>query len=155
MNDWAANIVKVIHILFILWFVITPFTNSEPALVLHLFTAPFLMLHWAMNADECSLTLLEMKLRGIEKCEHSFMWSVVSPIYKPRDADLKSVAWIVTIILWLVTLSKVWKRPGMIKHVFGGAFVKTDDTTRATLESVVTDPPADPPVPPSSQATRA
>jgi len=155
MNDWAANIVKVIHILFILWFVITPFTNSEPALVLHLFTAPFLMLHWAMNADECSLTLLEMKLRGIEKCEHSFMWSVVSPIYKPRDADLKSVAWIVTIILWLVTLSKVWKRPGMIKHVFGGAFVKTDDTTRATLESVVTDPPAVPPVPPSSQATRA
>ena len=91
-----------------------------------------------------------MKLRGIEKCENSFMWSIVSPIYKPRDADVKSVAWIVTIILWLVTLSKVWKRPGMIKHVFGGAFVKPDEPSQnAVLESVVTDPPAAP------QATRA
>lgn len=126
MNEFAANVIKLIHILFIVWFVITPFTSSEPALVMHLFTAPFLMLHWAMNADECSLTLMEMKLRGIEKCEHSFMWNVVSPIYKPRDADLKSVAWLVTIALWLVTLSKVWRRPGMIKDVFGGAFVKRE-----------------------------
>lgn len=120
--ELVANLVWLIHMAFILWFVITPFTNNKPMLVLHFFTAGFLWLHWLTNRDECSLTLLEMKLRGIEDCKESFMWSVVSPIYKPRtDATMRQVIWVASIALWLVTVSKVLKDPHMVADVFRAA----------------------------------
>ena len=122
--ELAANIVWLIHILFIIWFVITPFTNNVPMLTLHFFTGPFLWFHWITNRDECSLTLLEMKLRGIEDCKESFMWSVVSPIYKPRtDDSMRQLMWLASILLWLVTLSKVLKNPHMITDVFKAAML--------------------------------
>jgi hypothetical protein len=152
ISNFAATIVQIIHALFVVWFVVTPFTNSEPMLVLHLITAPFLMLHWWLMSDECSLTLLEMKLRGIENCNQSFFWHIVSPIYKPRDADVRSVAWVLTIMLWLVTVFKVWKRPGMIKEVFGAGLIKPSTATdsvgskssagAAPEKAVVSTPPA-------------
>ena len=118
----AANIVWLIHMLFIAWFTITPFTNNAPMLALHFFTGPFLFLHWISLRDECSLTLLEMKLRGIENCNESFFWNVVSPIYKPRTTETgKQLLWLVSILLWLVTVSKVLKNPEMVAEVFHAA----------------------------------
>lgn len=120
----AANIIWLIHIAFILWYIITPFTNNVPMLTLHFFTAPMLWVHWITLRDECSLTLLEMKLRGIEDCKESFFWNVVSPIYKPRtDETMRQFIWIASILLWLVTLSKVLKRPEMIAEVFHAAML--------------------------------
>lgn len=118
----AATLVWIIHMLVLVWFCLTPFYGNEPFLVLHLIMGPFLWFHWIMNNDECSLTLLEMKLRGITECEKSFMWNVVSPIYKPRDADVRVFVWVASILLWLVTLSKVIKRPAMIGDMFRNAW---------------------------------
>lgn len=118
----AADIIYIIHMAFIAWYMITPFTNNVPMLVLHFFTGPFLMFHWIVNRDECSLTLLEMKLRGIEKCNESFFWNVVSPIYKPRtDETGRQIIWVAAIVFWLVTVSKVLRHPGMIGEVFRAA----------------------------------
>lgn len=122
--ELAANIIWVIHIAFILWYIITPFTNNIPMLTLHFFTGPMLWIHWVTMRDECSLTLLEMKLRGIDDCKESFFWNLVSPIYKPRtDETVRQIIWLLSILLWFVTLSKVLKRPEMIAEVFYAATI--------------------------------
>lgn len=93
-----------------------------------------LWIHWITLRDECSLTLLEMKLRGIEDCKESFFWNVVSPIYKPRtDETMRQFIWIASIALWLVTLSKVLKHPEMIAEVFQAAMIpfKKQESTQA------------------------
>lgn len=116
-NVLLANLIWLLHVAFILWMIVTPFTSNEPMLVLHAFVCPFLMFHWIVDEDTCSLTLLEATLRGVP-CEKSFFYSLVSPIYKPRDQDVRAVAWVATVGLWLVTLSKVLRRPAMIGDVF-------------------------------------
>jgi hypothetical protein len=90
-------------------------------LVLHLSTGPSLAFHWITNNDTCSLTLLEMKLRGIEKCDESFFFKIVSPIYKPTwcDDSGKQLIWVISILLWLVTVAKVVRKPGMVTGMFG------------------------------------
>jgi len=116
--EWAADIIWVLHIAFIAWFIIVPFTNNYPMLVLHLFTGPLLFLHWILNSDECSLTLIEMKLRGISECKESFFWNLVSPIYKPQsDKMTRQIVWILSLFLWGVTLSKAIRHPEIVTDV--------------------------------------
>lgn len=114
---FLANVIKVLHILFVLWCIVIPFTNNEPMLVLHLIVLPMLWLHWITNQDTCALTLIERHLRGVES-KDSFFHNVVSPIYVISDNNMRTLAWAVSIALWFVTLSKILKNPGMIKDVF-------------------------------------
>jgi hypothetical protein len=116
-SEFLANVIKVLHIIFIIWVVVTPFTNNEPMLVLHLFVVPFMQIHWATNQDTCALTLMERHLRGVSSDE-SFFHNLVSPVYKIQDQQLRPVIWAASLGLWLVTLNKVMKDPGMIKRTF-------------------------------------
>jgi hypothetical protein len=118
-SEFLANVCWVLHMLFVAWVVITPFTNNEPLLVLHLFVIPFLWFHWWMWDDTCALTLLERGLRGVPS-DQSFFHNLVSPVYKIQDAHIRSMSWLLTVVLWLVTLHKVLKKPGMIKDVMTG-----------------------------------
>ena len=120
----GANLIWVLHILLVIWLVVTPFTQNEPMLVLHLIMVPFLWFHWILNDDTCALTLIEQKLRGIdpsECAEKSFFFNLVSPVYKIQDDAVRKISWVLSIALWLVTLSKVMKRPSMIKDIFTNA----------------------------------
>lgn len=114
-----ANLCWLLHILFVLWVVIVPFTNNEPMLVLHLMIMPFLWFHWVLADDTCALTLMERHLRGVSSNE-SFFHNLVSPVYKIQDKDLRATSWIVSVVLWLITFSKVMRRPQMIRDVFTG-----------------------------------
>lgn len=118
-SAFLANVCWVLHILFVLWVLIVPFTNNEPMLVLHLIMLPFLWFHWWVNDDTCALTLAERSLRGVPS-EESFFHNLVSPVYKIRDSDVRSASWVISILLWLVTLAKVLQRPAMIREVFLG-----------------------------------
>lgn len=119
MNALLANLVKLLHVLFIAWVVITPFTHSKPLLVLHLIIVPFLWLHWAVNDDTCALTILECKLRGVDS-SRSFFHRLVSPVYKISNADAKSMAWAASVVLWLLTARKVMAHPGVVQEVLLG-----------------------------------
>lgn len=114
-----ATLVWVLHMAFVLWVVVVPFTNNEPMLVLHLIVMPFLWFHWLLNDDTCALTLLERQLRGVPSQE-SFFHNIVSPVYKIKDEQVRSLSWVLSVALWLLTLSKVMRRPGMVKDVFMG-----------------------------------
>ena len=120
-SAWLANVVWVLHLLFLLWVVIVPFTSNEPMLVLHLVVMPFLWVHWLMNDDTCALTLMERHLRGVPS-EESFFHKLVSPVYKIRDSQVRGLSWFISVGLWLITLSKVMKRPGMVGDVFTGRY---------------------------------
>lgn len=123
--EWAADLIWLLHTAFIIWYFLVPFFNNHPMLVLHLFTGPLLFLHWLLNSDDCSLTLLEMKLRGIEDCKESFFWNLVSPIYKPPSDDVtRQLIWAVSIFLWGITVIKVVHTPSILTSVF-------KDTVRA------------------------
>jgi len=119
-SEFLANVVWVLHLAFVAWMIIVPFTNNEPMLVLHLMIVPFLWMHWALNDDTCALTLAERHLRGVSSNE-SFFHNLVSPVYKIRDEDVRSVSWLVSVALWGLTLSKVLKRPSMVRDVFTGS----------------------------------
>ena len=118
MSEFLANLIWLIHVAFILWFIITPFYNSPEMLVLHAMTGLTLFVHWWFNSDDCALTLLETKLRGVEKSE-SFFHSLVSPIYKfESDASLRKFIWLVSILFWSISVGKLIRNPDMIKEVF-------------------------------------
>lgn len=114
---FLANVIWVLHIILVLWIVITPFTNNEPMLVLHVMVIPFLAMHWITGNDTCALTLMERYLRGCDS-KDSFFHNLVSPVYKIDDKVIGNIAWVAALALWSVSLSKVLKRPAMVKDVF-------------------------------------
>jgi hypothetical protein len=122
-NSILADFVFLLHLLFVLWFVWAPFSSNDAMLTLHFIVFPFLALHWILLSDDCSLTLLECKLRGLDRPEKSFFWHVVSPIYKPRtDETGRTLIWIISIALWSVTVTKIINDPSIVKNVFGNVF---------------------------------
>lgn len=116
-----ANVCWVLHMLFVVWVIVVPFTHNEPMLVLHLIVMPFLWFHWLLADDTCALTLMERHLRGVSSDE-SFFHNLVSPVYKIRDQDMRTISWVASVVLWLLTLRKVLKRPAMIRDVFTGRY---------------------------------
>jgi hypothetical protein len=121
----AANIIRLLHILLVLFLIITPFTDNEPLIVLEFIVLPFIFLHWILGDDTCCLTVAESMARGLTleeaKNGESFFHNLVSPVYKISDKDTRQVAWGVGIILWLITLFKIIRKPQMIKDMFTNA----------------------------------
>lgn len=144
--DLLANVVWLLHVLFVLWVVITPFTSSHQALLMHLILLPFIFVHWILNDDTCALTLAEMKLRGLDpdQCSESFFFNLVSPIYKIRDESVRSLAWALAVGLWLVTAYRVYNNPAIVKDFWAqlkrawSCNKSTRDTTASTTTTTTT-----------------
>lgn len=123
--SFAANIIFIIHILVVMFFVITPFLPIEtygPLLVLHAISTIFIWFHWYLGDDTCALTVMEAQLRGMTfeeaKSGKSFFHNIVSPIYKIEDDDLREISWGISFILWMITMVKLTNRPDVIKELF-------------------------------------
>lgn len=105
MNTLKADIIRIIHICIILYILLTPFiVTDESLLTIHVFCCIALLSHWYFNSDECILTLLESKLRGIST-EESFINNIISPIYK-TSYDFTTI---LTIILMIISFYKIIK----------------------------------------------
>lgn len=103
-----ADLVKLIHIVFVLFVVLVPFTSNEFLLTLHFIIVPFVMLHWLTNQSVCAFTELEKILRGTTEDSETFIGQIVGPIYKFQSPGQENMfVWFVTIVLWLVTLFKL------------------------------------------------
>ena len=87
--ELAANIVALIHLAVVVFFLYAPFSPYPHVWVLAFVAGVFTMSHWLIpgpESDTCCLTILERWLRGCEKKE-SFMHSIMSPIYKAVDTE--------------------------------------------------------------------
>lgn len=104
---FVANAVRALHIGIVGAYCCAPFAGPT-AVAIHLAAGPWLGAHWAMNDDTCCLTLLEMKLRGAKSCKDSFVFSVVSPLYKPKwhGPTHKKVVWAAATALWMVSVCR-------------------------------------------------
>ena len=74
----AELLIKLVHVLFIVFFTVTPFLPFSlfPEVhILHFATGPLLFMHWLLNSDECCLTQLECAVTGKAKGRSSTRWS--------------------------------------------------------------------------------
>ena len=127
VSSFSANVVRLLHILLIMFIVVVPFIIRVhwTFLLLHASASILLLLHWFAHEDTCALTYLESYLRGVP-VKQSFMYDLVSPVYKIEDAQLKKLVSIATIILGLVSASRLYNNWHIIKNdltiAFGNMF---------------------------------
>lgn len=101
-NSLYSIIIKAIHLLFVLFIVLTPFFGNEFMLTYHFIAIPFLVLHWITNNDTCALTLLESKVRGVDD-DQTFIGNIIKPIYNAHLTS-KHYYWIMAVLFLITTL---------------------------------------------------
>ena len=111
---FLANIIRIFHILIILFILIAPFTNLTALLILHITFSTSLLVHWIFNSNECSLTLLESRLRGLPSNE-SFSYKFISPMYNISNTDWSYFCYIITISLMCVSIYKLYHSEKLAK----------------------------------------
>lgn len=104
-NTLIILMIKFMHFAFILYMVLTPFFAPESYLYLYIIVGPFLYLHWATNNDVCALTVMEQLITG-KKSYETFIGRIIKPIYNVDSFDIK----LVTLILWLIAVWRLWSQ---------------------------------------------
>lgn len=114
----AANVIWVLHLLFIVFMIVAPFTKSQELVALHFLIVPFLYVHWLTNDATCCLTILEKNLRGCtDDC--TFFYQLLSPVYKFHEQDINYGVWLGSVLLWLVSWYRMHKEKyATVKEIF-------------------------------------
>ena len=116
-NIFLANMISVFHTLVIIFILLAPFCNIPSLLILHVTFSFSLLIHWYNNNNECSLTYMEAKLRGLDRTE-SFSHKFISPLYDISKTEWSKYCYIITIVLMCVSIyylyhsdkvSQAWK----------------------------------------------
>lgn len=105
-------LITLTHILFVLFVVVTPFTNSNYFLLLHVIIVPFIIFHWVINNNTCCLTLMEKTLRKeiYGTPGDCLTCRLIEPVYdfKKNNAEFTTIIYAITIILVLISAGKLW-----------------------------------------------
>jgi len=114
MENITLTLIIIIHTLFVLFVILTPFIGSNYFLLLHSIILPFVVAHWVMNDNSCFLTLLEQKIKSkiygtpinLNEC---FTSKLIHPIYnfKASNEQFTISIYLITIILWLISIGKL------------------------------------------------
>lgn len=103
--------ISLVHILFMLFVIIVPFTNQTYYLLLHSIIVPFVIFHWMTNNNVCFLTLVEKKLRkdvfGSEG--DCLTCKLIEPVYdfKKNFEKFSKIIYFLTIVLWSISFGKL------------------------------------------------
>ena len=111
INDSILFLISVLHVLVILFVVCAPFSNSNYLLLMHIIIVPFIILHWYLSNNSCSLTLIERMIKdktegqSVNK-EDCFSYKFIAPIYdfNKNTKDFSKFTYILTIGLWIGSL---------------------------------------------------
>ncbi len=114
MKELLLQSITLLHTLLVLFVVLAPFISSNYLLMLHFITIPFLIIHWLFNDNTCILTIIERNMRKQIYKEHyndddCFTCKLIEPIYdfKSNYDKFSKIIYFVTIILWLVSASRL------------------------------------------------
>jgi hypothetical protein len=114
MNGILLKIIVLLHILLILFVVITPFLSNNYLLFMHFVFVPFMILHWIINDNTCVLTVIERKIRkdvyGEKDDDNCFTCKLIEPVYDFRKnyKTCTILIYLVTISLWLISTGKLY-----------------------------------------------
>lgn len=111
------NIIFIIHLIFLLWILIVPFTNDRRNLEFYSILIPFIFYHWSVNDDTCALTQAEMLITG-QKKDETFMGRLVGPIYKMEENEINHLTKTVFFILWGIAQYRLGHFDNMIKDMY-------------------------------------
>ena len=113
MLDILLKVISLVHIIFVIFVVLTPFSNINYFLMLHAIFLPFIMLHWICNDNTCVLTVIERNLRkkiyGKVDEEDCITCRLIEPVYDFRKdyATFSLIIYAITITLWLCSVGKL------------------------------------------------
>ena len=114
-KECLLKLVTLLHIIFVLFVVIVPFTGSNYLLMMHAIFIPFLVFHWVINDNTCALTIIERKLRqqisGKDVLDDDCITChLIEPIYDFRKnyETFTVLIYGVTIGLWLMSVGKLY-----------------------------------------------
>ena len=115
MLNILLNIVTFLHVMFILFIVITPFVDSNYILLMHIMVIPFMMLHWLTNDNTCMLTIVEKNIRrelygkkyNEDEC---FTCKLIEPVYNftNKYETMSNIIYSITTILWIISIGKIY-----------------------------------------------
>ena len=114
INDSIICLITVLHLLVIIFIIGAPFSNSNYLMMMHAIVVPFILLHWVLNNNTCSLTLAEQYLRQKStgkpvNNEECFTYKFIAPIYdfNKNHSDFSFFSYTITIGLWAYSLSNL------------------------------------------------
>jgi hypothetical protein len=114
MNIVTLYLIKIIHLILFLLIVVVPFTNKVPLLFMYSFCIPFLLSHWGLNNDVCSLTVAEeiltKKIYGEYDESECITCQIIKPVYKLVETkeQFSGIIWTITLILWMIVMFKLY-----------------------------------------------
>jgi len=111
------NIIFFIHLVFLIFILVVPFTNDRRNLEFYSLLIPFIFYHWSVNDDTCALTQAEMVITG-QKKEETFMGRVVGPIYKMPENEINHLTKTVFFILWGIVQYRLGYFDNIINDIF-------------------------------------
>lgn len=106
-NLFLANFIHVLHILIILFVLTAPFVNIPSLLILHIVFSISLITHWYYNNNQCSLSIIEANLRGLDRTD-SFSHKIIAPIYDISKTEWITFCYIITIVLMCVSIYQLY-----------------------------------------------
>lgn len=92
------EITRLFHAGVVAFVLVGPLLPSRRAWEVHAALVPCIIAHWAANNNECVLSQLEARLRGV-KTHRTFMQDLVGPIYDPGHAQPWVIAGMVALCL--------------------------------------------------------
>lgn len=127
LNKSILCLITVLHLIVIIFIVGAPFSNSNYLLMMHIIIVPFIMFHWYLNNNTCSLTVAEKFIRqktyGTDAAndDDCFTFKFIAPIYdfNKNNSDFSEFTWLLTTGLWglsVYNLSSKYKS-GEIKEL--------------------------------------
>lgn len=115
INEALLYVIIILHFILVLFIVLTPFFGNNYFMMLHSIVVPFIILHWVLNDNNCSLTLMEKELRksiyGTEPDPNEcFTYNLIAPVYdfKKNNVEFQEIIYTVTITLWLISIYRLY-----------------------------------------------
>ena len=111
INDSILLLINVLHIIVIIFVLCAPFSGSNYLLFMHTIIVPFIMLHWVLNNNTCSLTVMEKFVRtqtyGVQpEDEECFSYKFIAPIYdfNKNNQAFSYFTYVATFGLWSISV---------------------------------------------------
>jgi hypothetical protein len=119
LNESILCLITVLHLIVIIFVLGAPFSNSNYLLMMHVIIVPFIMFHWYLNNNTCSLTVAEKFIRqktygNDVNDDDCFTFKFIAPIYdfNKNNEDYSSFTWVLTTVLWGISVFNLSRKFG-------------------------------------------